>query len=140
MANGNVAREDRAFEDPLPPEATGLDAVVMNLIYHDVVNTKTDRAKMNRHVFDALRPGGRYVVIDSSARDGSGLSATDSLHRIDEQVVKDEVTRAGFELVAEGSFRRNPSDPRDWNASPRAAEKAGKRGTSDRFVLAFLRP
>lgn len=139
MVSG-VVRAERPFEDPLPPDARGLDLVVMNLIYHDVVNTKTDRAKMNANVFAALRPGGAYVVIDSSAPAHSGLQATATLHRIDEDVVKEEVSRAGFKLVAEGSFLRNPEDTRDWDSSPGAATKVGRRGKSDRFVLRFARP
>jgi len=79
-------------------------------------------------------------VIDSSAKDGAGLSSTKELHRIDESVVKDEVQKAGFRLDAQGSFLRNPNDPRDWNASPGAATKEGKRGTSDRFALRFVKP
>lgn len=140
MAGPSVVRADRPFEDPLPPAARDLDLVVMNLIYHDVVDTKTDRAVMNRHVFDALRPGGAYVVIDASAPRGSGTAATRTLHRIEEAVVKDEVVRAGFYLESEGSFLRNPADPRDWNSSPTAAEAAGKRGTADRFALRFVKP
>jgi predicted methyltransferase len=140
MASPNVIRADLPFEDPLPAQARELDVVVMNLIYHDVVATKTDRAAMNRHVFDALRPGGAYVLVDSSAPDGSGVSAVQTLHRIDEAVVKDEMIRAGFRLQAEGSFLRNPADRRDWNASPEAAEEAGRRGTSDRFTLRFIKP
>jgi predicted methyltransferase len=139
MASPSVIRASRHFEDPLPPEARNLDVVVVNLIYHDVID-KTDRAAMNRHVFDALRPGGAYVLVDSSAPDGSGVSVVETLHRIDEAVVKDEVIRAGFRLQAEGSFLRNPADRRDWNAAPEAAEAAGRRGTSDRFALRFIRP
>jgi predicted methyltransferase len=135
-----VVRVDRSFGDPLPPEAKGLSVVVMNLIYHDIVNTPTNRAQMNRRIFDALAPGGAYVVIDSSARAGTGVSATDALHRIDEQVVRDEVPKAGFTLAAEGTFLRNPADTRDWSSAPTAATKAGKRGTSDRFVLKFVKP
>ncbi|TMA26000.1 MAG: M1 family peptidase [Deltaproteobacteria bacterium] len=134
----NVVRVERDFDDPLPPEARNLDAVIINVIYHDVVNTKLNRMKMNRAVFNALQPGGTYVVIDSSAQAGSGVSATNTLHRIDEQVVRDEVQSAGFKLLGEGSFLRNPQDTRDWNSSPRAA--AEKRGTSDRFALKFVRP
>jgi predicted methyltransferase len=140
MASPNVIRADLPFQDPLPAEAKDLDLVVMNLIYHDVVATKTDRAAMNRHIFDALRPGGAYVIVDSSARDGSGLSVVETLHRIEEAVLKDEVIHAGFRLQAEGAFLRNAADPRDWNASPGAAEAAGRRGTSDRFALRFIRP
>lgn len=93
---------------------------------------------MDRAVFQALRKGGVFVVVDSSARPGSGVSDSPTLHRIDEQVVKDEVLGAGFRLAAEGDFLRNPNDPRDWNASPRAA--GVRRGTSDRFALRFEKP
>jgi len=140
MKTAVVVANERPFQDPFPPEAKDLDAVLINIIYHDVVNTKTDRAVMNKHVFDALRPGGEYVVVDTSAPAGSGVSAAKKLHRIDEQVVKDEITKAGFELAATGSFLKNPDDKRDWDASPGAATKSGKRGTSDRFVFRFVRP
>ena len=135
-----VVRADVPFEDPVPPDARDLDLAVMNVIYHDVVNMPVDRARMNKAIFDALRPGGAYVVIDSSAKEGTGLAETKTLHRIDESVVRDEVQSAGFRLESESEFLRNPADARDWNASPPAAEKAGKRGTSDRFALRFVKP
>jgi alanyl aminopeptidase len=135
----DVKRSDAPFSDPLPTEKN-LDEVVLNTIYHDVANMPVDRVRMNRLIFNALQPGGAYVVIDSSAQDGSGLRDTQTLHRIDEAVVKAEVEKAGFKLVAEGNFLRNPQDPRDWNSSPGAATKLGKRGQSDRFALKFVRP
>ena len=134
----NVVRVDREFDDPLPPEAHDLDAVFIVLFYHDTVWMKTDRAKMNHAVFQALKPGGIYAVIDHSAPAGSGLDDVESLHRIDEQTLRKEIEDAGFKLAAEADFLRNPSDPRDWNDSPRAA--AERRGTSDRFVLEFVKP
>jgi predicted methyltransferase len=135
-----VVRADVPFDDPVPPDARDLDLAVMNVIYHDVVNMPVDRARMNKAIFDTLRPGGAYVVIDSSAKEGTGLAETKTLHRIDESVVRDEVQSAGFRLESESEFLRNPADARDWNASPPAAEKAGKRGTSDRFALRFVKP
>jgi predicted methyltransferase len=134
----NVVRVDREFNDPLPPEAHDLDAVFIVLFYHDTVWQNVDRAKMNRAVFQALRPGGVYAIVDHSAADGSGTRDVQTLHRIDERVVRDEVTAAGFALAAEAEFLRNPSDQRDWNDSPSAA--ADRRGTSDRFVLKFVKP
>ena len=134
----NVVRSDRELDDPFPPEATGLDLVVSNAIYHDAVWQGADRAKMNGAVLRSLKSGGHYVVCDSSAKDGSGVTAAQTLHRIDEKVVRDEVTAAGFKLVEEGSFLRNPQDTRDWSASPGAAGE--KRGTSDRFCLKFAKP
>jgi len=139
-AMAGVVRVDRELESPLPPEAVSLDAVVMNAFYHDTVWLKTDRAAMNRAVLASLKPGGAFVVIDSSAKAGTGTADAQTLHRIDEAVVRDEVLAAGFKLAAEAPFLRNPDDARDWNASPPAAAAAGKRGTSDRFVLRFVKP
>jgi len=133
-----VVRVDREFDDPLPPEARGLDAVFIVLFYHDTVWLKVDRAKMNKAIFAALKPGGVFAVIDHSAKAGTGLADVQTLHRIDEQTLKGEIEQAGFELAAEGDFLRNPGDARDWNDSPTAA--AERRGTSDRFVLKFVKP
>jgi predicted methyltransferase len=134
----NVVRADRELEDPLPPDAKNLDAVVLVLFYHDSVWMKTDRSKMNRAIFAALKAGGTYGIIDHSGRAGTGTSEAETLHRIEEKVVRDEVTRAGFALEAEADFLKNPSDARDWNVSPKKA--AERRGTSDRFVLRFKKP
>jgi predicted methyltransferase len=134
----NVVRLDREFETPLPPEANSLDLVVINAVYHDTVWMKVDRERMNRAVYEALAPGGAFVIIDSSARAGSGLSDVQTLHRIDEGTVREEVESAGFKLASTSDFLRNPSDTRDWNSSPRAAGE--RRGTSDRFALRFVKP
>ena len=132
-----VVRVDREFDDPLPPEAQNLDLVVSVLFYHDTVWMKVDRAKMNLAIYNALKPGGTYVIVDHSARHGSGVSETETLHRIDEGVVIAEIEHAGFHLQTEGHFLNNPQDTRDWSASPRSAGE--RRGTSDRFVLKFVK-
>ena len=134
----NVVRVDRELDDPLPPDARDLDAVFCILFYHDFVWLNVDRDKLNRAVFKALKPGGVYAVVDHSGRDGTGTTEAQTLHRIEEKTVRAEIEKAGFRLRSEGTFLRNASDGRDWNASPMAS--AEKRGTSDRFVLAFERP
>jgi predicted methyltransferase len=133
-----VVRLDRPFDDPFPPEVRDLDAVLLVLFYHDTVWMKVDRAQMNRAIFDALVPGGVYGVVDHSAKAGAGVADVESLHRIEESVVKSEVLAAGFELAGEGGFLREPGDARDWSASPRTAGE--RRGQSDRFVLRFVKP
>jgi predicted methyltransferase len=137
-ALANVVRADRQFEDPLPPEAADLDVVVDVLFYHDTVWIGTDREKMNRAIFAALKHGGIYGIVDHSAAPGSGLSAVQTLHRIEESTLRAEVEHAGFQLVEEASFLKNPNDTRDWSDSPRVAGE--RRGTSDRFVLKFKKP
>jgi predicted methyltransferase len=134
----DVVRVDRPFDDPLPPEARDLDAVVIILFYHDTVWQKVDRARMNGAILAALKPGGVYGIVDHGARPGTGVADAQTFHRIDEAVVRDEIVAAGFELVAEASFLRNPADTRDWNDSPSSA--GARRGTSDRFVLKFVKP
>lgn len=136
--NKLVVRTDRELEDPLPPEAHDLDAVLFVLFYHDTVWLETDRAKMNASIFKALKKGGVYGIVDHSGRPGTGTTEALSLHRIEEKVVRDEITAAGFVLAADASFLRNPDDTRDWNASPMKAGE--KRGKSDRFVLKFVKP
>jgi len=128
----------REFDDPLPPEAKDLDAVVISFIYHDTAYMGVDRDKMNRAVLAALKPGGVYAVLDSSARPGTGLQDTKTLHRIDEDTVRVEVERVGFKLAATSDLLRNPSDARDWNSSPSAAGE--RRGTGDRFIDKFVKP
>jgi predicted methyltransferase len=134
----NVVRVDREFDDPLPPDAKNLDAVVCVLFYHDLYWLEADRDKMNRAVFAALKSGGIYGIVDHNAKDGAGSAEVKTLHRIEEKLVQAEVEKAGFRLRSEGTFLKNPNDARDWNASPGAA--AEKRGTSDRFVLLFEKP
>ncbi len=141
----NVTRLDREFDDPFPADLTGLDAVISVLFYHDTVWLGTDRDRMNRAAFAALRPGGVYGIVDMSGPPNSGTRDVKTFHRIDEAFVKAEVEKAGFKLAGEADFLRNPGDPRDWNDTPGARAPAPaadekKRGTSDRFVLKFVKP
>ena len=136
--NKNVVRVDRELDAPLPSDVTQLSSVVNVLFYHDTVWMKTDRAKMNRAIFDALRPGGTYIVVDHAAAAGHGVADVISLHRIDEETVRSEIQAVGFVFAAEASFLRNAADQHDWNASP--GQAGDKRGSSDRFVLKFVKP
>jgi predicted methyltransferase len=137
-ADKNVVKVTRDFDDPLPPEAKDLDAVVMVLFYHDTFWMKVDQAKMNAAIFKALKPGGVFVILDHSGRPGTGTTEVQTLHRIEEAQVRKEVTLAGFKLAADAEMWRNADDKRDWNSSPVAAGE--KRGTSDRFALKFVKP
>ncbi|HEY4014068.1 MAG TPA: SAM-dependent methyltransferase [Polyangiaceae bacterium] len=136
--NAHVVRSDREPSDPFPPEAHDLDVVVDVLFYHDTVWLGVDRDAMNAAIFRALKHGGVYGIIDHAAKDGSGTNDVKTTHRIEERVVREEVEKAGFRLDSKATFLANPSDTRDWNDSPMAA--GAKRGTSDRFVLKFVKP
>jgi predicted methyltransferase len=96
------------------PEGTPpLDLITINMSYHDIANTPADRVAMNKRLYAALKPGGSLVIIDNAAKKGSGLSATKTLHRIDEDTVVEEVTKAGFKLDARSDYLHVASDPRE---------------------------
>jgi predicted methyltransferase len=137
--NKNMVKVVREFDDPIPPEAKDLDGVFIVLIYHDLFwlnDGKIDRAKMNAAVLKALKPGGFYAIIDHSGRPGTGAKEVNTIHRIEEKVIREEVEKAGFKLAAEGDFLRHPEDTRDWDASPGSP----KRGQTDRFALKYVKP
>lgn len=98
--------------------------------YHDLANG--DIGAVNAWAFAALRPGGTYFVEDHAAP-GTGTSATSTLHRIDPEAVKQQVTSAGFTLEAESDLLHNPDDPHV--VSPREVQP-----TSDKFALRFRKP
>jgi len=101
------------FNDPVPKGTPPLDLITINMSYHDIANTPADRAAMNKRLYEALKPGGVLVIVDNAAKKGAGLSATKTLHRIDEDTVVEEVTRAGFKLDARSDYLHVASDPRE---------------------------
>ena len=135
VAAAPITALSRPFEDPLPAElADGrFDLVTLMFNYHDLGFLGVDRAKMNAVAFKALKKGGFYVIADHSGRPGTGISESGTLHRIEEAFLRREVEAAGFKLVAEGNFLRNPNDPRDKNTPDPPQPK-------DEFVLKFVKP
>jgi predicted methyltransferase len=127
----NIVPVVRPFNDPVPPEASSnkLDLVTLMFNYHDFANV--DRAAMNRAVFNALKPGGFYVIADHSGRPGTGMSEYNTLHRIEESFLRKEVEATGFQLAGEGDFNRNPADARDQESPPYP---------KDEFFLKFRKP
>jgi predicted methyltransferase len=109
----NLKMAAAPFDSPVPAGTAPLDLVTINMSYHDIVNTPADRTAMNKKLYDALKPGGYLVVIDNAAKDGSGLSATNTLHRIDEAAVVAEVTKAGFAVDGKSDYLRVKDDPRE---------------------------
>jgi predicted methyltransferase len=106
----SVVRLDREFDAPLSPEAQDLELVTLLFSYHDVIARGIDRSTLNGAVFQALRPGGLYVVADHQAPPGSGIAAAGSLHRIEEKLVRQEIEAAGFRFVESADFLKDPSD------------------------------
>ncbi|HXM00757.1 MAG TPA: hypothetical protein VN932_12570, partial [Rhizomicrobium sp.] len=102
---------------------------------HDKFAGPVDIAAFNKAVYAALKPGGVFVVLDHAALPGSGLAATDTLHRIDPAAVKTEVEAAGFKFVGESKVLRNPADPHTALVFDKSI-----RGHTDQFIYKFQKP
>ena len=129
----NVVHVVRNFDDPIPPDVSGLDLITFFFAYHDTTYMPVDRAEMNRKLYAALKPGGMLVIADHSAKPGDGTSVGKSLHRIEESALRREVEAAGFKLVGEGDFFRHPEDTRDFSVNR-------PTGPVDEFVLKYQKP
>jgi predicted methyltransferase len=115
-----------------------VDVVFTAQNYHDYPDEfmgPTDPALLNKAVFAALKPGGTYIVIDHAAEAGSGVRDTETLHRIDADLVKQQVEAAGFEYVGESGVLRNPADDHTLKVFDQAV-----RGHTDQFVYKFRKP
>lgn len=113
-----------------------LDVVWTSLNYHDLKNIPNfDAVAFNKAVLAALKPGGIYIVIDHAAEKGSGARDTSTLHRIDAELVKQEVTSAGFVLDGSSDVLAQPGD----NHSAKVFD-ADMRGKTDQFLLKFKKP
>ncbi|HYA36129.1 MAG TPA: class I SAM-dependent methyltransferase [Candidatus Binataceae bacterium] len=133
LSNVVAIRKPFSADDLLPVPPGSLDAVVMNMNYHDLVGMGVDREKVDREVFAALKSGGVFGIIDHSAKPGTGVSESTTIHRIDQSTVESEIEQAGFKLAAASSALRNPSDPRTEGPFKH-------RGQTDRFMLKFVKP
>lgn len=103
--------------------------------YHDPFMGPVDMASFDKQVYDELKPGGVFVVIDHVAPDGSGAADTNTLHRIDPLLVKKEVEAAGFVFDGESDVLRNPADPHTAKVFDKSI-----RGHTDQFVYRFRKP
>ncbi|HEY5072379.1 MAG TPA: methyltransferase [Caulobacteraceae bacterium] len=106
--------------------------------YHDLHIAKygaVDMAAFNRHVFESLRPGGVYFILDHQANPGVTPEQIAVLHRIDKARVIAEVTAAGFKLADEGDFLRRPGDDHLKTIFDPAI-----RGHTDQYALKFVKP
>lgn len=127
-ANVKVETMDAKLPEPV-------DVVWTSLNYHDFHNRpNADLMPFNKHAFDSLKPGGNYIVIDHVAEKGSGKRDTNTLHRIDPELVKKEVLAAGFEFVRESPLLAHPADD---HTTPMGDVERGK---TDQFIFMFRRP
>jgi predicted methyltransferase len=127
-----------ALHDPaLAPGPQNIaDVVWTSQNYHDLHNVPgLDVVAFNKVLYGIVRPGGVYIVLDHAAPAGSGLTDTNTLHRIDAATVRKEVEAAGFKFDGESKVLANPADTRTLKVFDPSI-----RGHTDQFVLRFRKP
>ena len=128
----NIIISDAPVAAALP---SGLDVVFIRQNYHDLYDKfmgPADVPAFNKAVYAALKPDGVYVVLDHAAAPGTGITATDTLHRIDPARVKADMLAAGFKLDAESSILANKNDDHTKNVFDPSVH-----GHTDQFLYRF---
>lgn len=134
---GNIVAEVQKSAILSAPEE--LDVVWTSQNYHDYpdeyMGADADPELLNKAVFDMLKPGGTYMIIDHRAADGRGMADTEKLHRIDPAIVRKQVEAAGFRFAGESKVLENPKDPLDIAVFDKSI-----RGRTSQFAFKFVKP
>jgi len=116
-----------------------VDAVLLIKVYHDLywLDTtnewpKIDTSGVLDQLVRALKPGGVLLLVDHSAKPGSGTTVASSLHRIEESYAVKDFESRGLKVAAKSDLLRRPDDARD-----QISYKGPAVGKTDRFVLVF---
>jgi predicted methyltransferase len=134
-----VQRHDREI-DNLDLGEGSLDAAMIIMSYHDLYHTMDgwpaiDKADFMGQIVRALKPGGRFLIVDHNAAVGTGKDSAQVLHRIEESFARQDVESYGLKYARSSDALRNSAD--DYTAVVFAP---GVRGKTDRFVLVFEKP
>ena len=133
---GNIVSGVQPTAEVTAPEP--VDVVWTSQNYHDYPDEfmgKVDPSVLNRAVFQILKPGGTYFIIDHAAKAGRGIADTDTLHRIEAATVKAQVEAAGFKFAGESKVLEYPADPLDIPVFDKSI-----RGHTSQFALKFVKP
>jgi predicted methyltransferase len=134
---GNIVTQVQPSAILSAPEP--LDVVWTSQNYHDYpdeyMGKDADPDLLNKAVFNILKPGGTYMIIDHMAKAGRGLADTEKLHRIDPAIVRKQVEAAGFKFAGESKALNNPNDPLDIPVFDKSI-----RGRTSQFAYKFVKP
>ena len=138
---GSVVQHLREVQD-LELGENQLDAAIIIMSYHDIYHvdqkngwSAIDASDFLGQILKALKPGGRFLIVDHAAATGSGKRDAQDLHRIDEDFANQDITSRGFVFVESSDALRNPED--DYT---KMVFDPAVRGKTDRFILVFTKP
>ena len=145
---GNIVRLTRSGIN-LDLKKESINGALIVMAYHDLYVVPKryngeeyvpvgDPAKTKyflEQVFAALKPGGRFVIVDHAGDETMNHDIVADLHRIKESFTRSEIESAGFRFVDSTDALRNPEDDRDM-----IVFDLDVQGKTDRFTLAFEKP
>jgi len=111
---------------------TDADMVLTFRNYHNF--GPEGRSALNQAVFDALKPGGIYAVVDHTRRHMEGDNPENG-RRIDPVMAIKEIQAAGFRLVDYSTLHYRPDDELRYEVGRKTVT-----GNTDRFTLKFVKP
>jgi len=132
----NVERIDSGYKELNLPE--NIDLIFISLAFHDVYVSQNkeewnaDIPAYFAQIKNALKEGGRLMIIDHSAAKGTGSASANKLHRIEEDFTREAFEDIGLTVVSSSDVLRNSSDDPTvsiWN------DKV--KGKTDKFILVF---
>jgi predicted methyltransferase len=137
----NVVHETITVEH-LGLPARSLDAILLIKVYHDLYwhpdqgpwPRDIDPDAVLTEIARVVKPGGILLLVDHSAKPGTGSADAGTLHRIDQQYARRDFEKHGFQLVSSSDVLRRPDDPREM-----ITYKGEMVGKTDRFVMVFRR-
>lgn len=133
--DANIYRPEGSRTYAIEMDGLGVSDADMVLTFRNYHNFGADgRAAMNRAVFDALKPGGIYAVVDHTRRH---MQADDSENRrrMDPVLAIQEIQAAGFELVDFSDLHYRPDDELRFEVGRKTVT-----GNTDRWTLKFIKP
>lgn len=132
----NVVTQVQPTTELTAPEP--LDVVWTSQNYHDYADPfmgSPGPGALARAAFRILKPGGVFMVIDHWSAPGRGMADTDTLHRIDPQIVRQQAEAAGFKFAGESRVLVNPADSMTIPVFDKSI-----RGHTSQFAIKFRKP
>ncbi len=95
-----------------------VDFLLVSKVFHDLYVSEDAESNVDQFFSQLkkfVKSGGKVLIIDHSATDGSGISLTERTHRIDPAYVISAFKSHGFELSARSDVLSNTEDQKEVN-------------------------
>ena len=134
-AAGEFKREEGQRRFYIEGLGIGVRDVDLALTFRNLHNfTEQGRRDLNQEVFDALKSGGLYGVVDHTRRHMQS-DYDENWRRMDPVQMIKEIEAAGFEFVDYSDLHYRPDDTLEYEVGRKSVS-----GNTDRFALLFRKP